>query len=307
MKNKKNYLKDLIKNATNIRKKEGNIYFIKEILSYIYRRIVRLITPAIGYKTWGTPIIYEGIKIGQKEKIFDKYVPSLDRLNVTSKIELGLRLGHIALTQMGDHVVIIGGGNGISATEAGRQIGKKGKLTIYDGMTGEKNHKFGLRHIDKTLKLNKIQCKWNLKHGWVTTKDNTVRTYRRNYRVPIIHPLELPDCDVLEFDCNGAELEILRNMKIKPRALIIELEAPFYKELYGSEAHPRDVLKELFKLGYLIIKQTGHEGKPINYKNLLELIDKEYETGEKQQLNSGAKDSPVILAIRKDYFKKKKK
>jgi hypothetical protein len=125
--------------------------------------------------------------------------------------------------------------------------------------------------------------------------------------VPLIHPKDLPECDVMEFDCNSAELTIIRDMKIRPRALIIELEAPFYKELFEGKEHPRNLLKELDKKGYVVVKQMGHEGQPISHEELLWLIDKEFETGKKQKLKNGAKDSPVILAVREDYCKLLKK
>jgi hypothetical protein len=32
----------------------------------------------------------------------------------------------------------------------------------------------------------------------------------------------LPDCDVLVLDCEGTEIEILEEMEIKPRAVIVE-------------------------------------------------------------------------------------
>lgn len=123
------------------------------------------------------------------------------------------------------------------------------------------------------------------------------------YNVPLIHPGDLSECDILEFDCNGMELSILKNLEVRPRAMIIEVEAPFYKELYGGEEHPREVFDELDRLGYMIIQQFGHEGKTMSFEQLLDLIDREYETGEKQQVNDGAKDSPIVIALRDDYVR----
>jgi len=39
----------------------------------------------------------------------------------------------------------------------------------------------------------------------------------------------------------------------------------------------------------------------MSFEQLLDLIDREYETGEKQQVNGGAKDSPIVIALRDDY------
>jgi hypothetical protein len=108
-----NYVSRLLDTIKKVKKEYGRKGLTKEVLSYVYRRGIRPITPTIGYKKHGKSIIFDGIKIGQKEKLFDRYVPYLDRSVVNSDVEMGLRLGHIALTRMGDHVVIIGGGNGL--------------------------------------------------------------------------------------------------------------------------------------------------------------------------------------------------
>jgi hypothetical protein len=201
-------------------------------------------------------------------------------------------------------VVIIGGGNGISATTAANQVGIDGTVSIYDGMTGEEHPRFGISHIQKSLELNGVDSRCETHHGLVGTKDDTVEMYSEHmaYDVPLIHPEELPECDILEFDCNGMELTILKHLQIRPRGMIIEVEAPFYKELYDGNKNPRDVFDELDRLGYTIIQQFGHEGKSLSFEQLLDLIDTEYETGEKHQVSNGAKDSPIIIALRNDYF-----
>ena len=38
---------------------------------------------------------------------------------------------------------------------------------------------------------------------------------------------DFPDCDVLVMDCEGAELPILQNIKIKPRLIIVETHPMF--------------------------------------------------------------------------------
>jgi hypothetical protein len=44
---------------------------------------------------------------------------------------------------------------------------------------------------------------------------------------PIVKAEELPQCDVLEMDCEGAELDILRNMKVRPRVVLVETHGVF--------------------------------------------------------------------------------
>jgi Methyltransferase FkbM domain len=38
----------------------------------------------------------------------------------------------------------------------------------------------------------------------------------------VIDPADLPRCDVLELDCEGAEITILENMRIAPRSVLVE-------------------------------------------------------------------------------------
>ena len=304
-----------IKIATRILKTKGYRALLIELIAYFYRHYIRKFTPTIGNAEYAMAITHDAIIVEEGErgpfdrdkKLFDKFFPSF--YSVNPKRELGLRLAHIALTRMGDHVVIIGGGEGLSAITAAQQVGKNGSLTIYDGLIGEENV-FGTTKIERNLELNGISHIWKIHQGFVTTRKSDIINKKINFnkvannpQPPIIHPTELPECDVLETDCNGAELLILQNMNIRPRALIIELEAPFYKEFFNNGEHPRDVLSLINDIGYTIVKQTGHEGIPINYDELLQLIDIQYETGKKQKLENGAKDSPIVYAVRNDYSK----
>jgi hypothetical protein len=288
-----------LQTANRVRKEEGYVTLVK----LIYVSFIRSLLPTVGYLRKAKPLNHDGVKIDQEEKLFDKYLdlPRVDDGDTTK--ELGLRIGHLALTQRDDHVVIIGGGNGISATTAARQVGPGGKVTIFDGMTGENDPRFGIAHVERGLELNGVEDRCVTRHGLVGSKGDTVEMYatHMDYEVPTIHPSELPECDVLEFDCNGMELDILRQLEIRPRAMIVELEAPFYKELFDGEAHPREVLEVLDGMGYTIVQQFGHEGTTLSPEQLLSLIDEEYESGEKHQLDSGAMDSPVLLALRTDW------
>lgn len=295
-----NLMKEKLSSANRIRKELG----YKQLFIKSYAALVRPYLPTIGFKQRAKPLQYEGVTVDVAEKFLDSIVPLNHPYNSNSNIELGLRLGHTAITQSGDRVIIIGGGNGISATTAANQVGPEGKVTVYDGMTGENHHRFGISHIEKGLELNGVLDRCETRHGLIGTKESTVEMYNEHmsYDVPVIHPSELPDCDILEFDCNGMELTILRNLSIRPRGMIIEIEAPFYKELYNRDVHPKEVLTEIERLGYTIIQRFGHEGKSLSHEQLSALIDFEYQTGEKQQLENGAKDSPIVLALRNDYF-----
>jgi hypothetical protein len=41
-----------------------------------------------------------------------------------------------------------------------------------------------------------------------------------------LDPSAVPECDVLEMDCEGAEVEILQGMECRPRTIVVETHAP---------------------------------------------------------------------------------
>ena len=61
----------------------------------------------------------------------------------------------------------------------------------------------------------------------------------------VVAPKDLPECDILEMDCKGAERIILAGMTIRPRAIAVETH-----RVYRS---PTEVVHEaLEKLGYAV-------------------------------------------------------
>ena len=61
----------------------------------------------------------------------------------------------------------------------------------------------------------------------------------------VLPPSQLPPCNVLELDCEGAEVEILRELTIQPRVILVETHG-----LYGA---PTDLVASLLeKRGYIV-------------------------------------------------------
>ena len=58
-------------------------------------------------------------------------------------------------------------------------------------------------------------------------------------------PSQLPPCNVLQLDCEGAEAEILRGLIIRPRAILVET--------HGVFGAPTDLVASLLeKRGYVV-------------------------------------------------------
>jgi hypothetical protein len=149
----------------------------------------------------------------------------------------------------GDIVTIIGGGRGITSVVAARMAGPNGKLHIYE--PDEKR----IPIIRETLELNDIETDYeiyNIAIGPVYCHGREVRKGNEKSDVVSLPPTNLPKSDVLEMDCEGAELAILNNLSIRPRSIIVE--AHFHKQFcpYSSI----DTLQTaMTNLGYSI---SGH-------------------------------------------------
>ena len=144
----------------------------------------------------------------------------------------------------GDKVVIVGGGWGVSAVVAAKQVGERGEVVVYEGSREY------VEYIKKTIDINDVSQIVSVQpkvvaHA-VTLRGNEGQTGQ-------IHPEKLPGCDVLEMDCEGAELEILRQLEMSPRLIIVETH-----EVYDSPEP--EIRTELTRLGYEVIKR-GVEDK----------------------------------------------
>jgi len=140
----------------------------------------------------------------------------------------------------GDRVAVIGGGVGVTAVIASLQAGPTGNVQCFEGS------KQGVRQVQKTASRNRVS-NLNVQHAVVAKSEGVWGT---GMDVGEVLPASnLPRCDVLELDCEGAELQILTEMIIRPRIIIVETHG-----VYGA---PTDVIARLLeKRGY----KVSHRG-----------------------------------------------
>lgn len=120
----------------------------------------------------------------------------------------------------GDDVVVVGGGRGITTVVAARMTHFEGTVTAY-----EANSEL-LETLRRTLEVNRVASLVTLEHvavGPVSERSADVFGPADGDR---LDPADLPACDVLELDCEGAELPILREMVIRPRTIVVETHDP---------------------------------------------------------------------------------
>ncbi|HET7325081.1 MAG TPA: FkbM family methyltransferase [Halococcus sp.] len=144
--------------------------------------------------------------------------------------EFALIRGVKKVVRPGDTVVVVGGGFGVSSVTAARNAGPTGRVIIYEGNPKR------VAICRRTVAANDVDDRCEVIHAVVATPDTVEGTVTD---VGVLPPNDIPDCDVLELDCEGAEKQILTELKQKPRALVVE-----YHEFRGVSENDIRVLME---------------------------------------------------------------
>ena len=199
-------------------------------VAYSYREGLRPWLPAT------RRVVYSGIPTAVEVKVGDGWVPHAwvpPDVHDIPDYEAAL-LGEIDRhVRPGDRVVVVGGGVGVTATAAARRTGGQGHVHVFEGGAG------GVRAVRRTAQLNGVADWVAVEHAVV---GRAVQVYGRR-QAEVVTPAALPDCDVLELDCEGAEVVILQEMTVRPRAVIVETHG-----LYGA---PTDAVADLLdQIGY---------------------------------------------------------
>jgi antitoxin (DNA-binding transcriptional repressor) of toxin-antitoxin stability system len=150
----------------------------------------------------------------------------------------------------GDDVVVVGGGKGITTVVAARMTHFEGSVATF-----EANAEM-LTTLRRTVRVNRVADLVTLEHAAV----GPVRDGSRDQWGPPdgdrLAPRAIPECDVLELDCEGAEREILQGLEARPRIIVVETHEPI-------GVPPEEVEQELAKLGYDVVNRqsAGLEGE----------------------------------------------
>ncbi len=197
--------------------------------------------------------------------------------------EKGIADAHHQLTRPGDRVVIIGGGDGVTAVTAAKLVGRSGSVQVYEG---------GDRAAGRLSALCLRECLDGICTIHHAVVGPHIDVYGGDFaNADSVAPDEIPDCDVMELDCEGSEVEILRSMTIRPRAIIVEIH-PF---LFAED--PAWVTDRLLELGYRIVYRSGHDGIEIDDADLQKLLSRSKKCGV-IYLKNGARSPVVVAAVR---------
>lgn len=219
--------------ATKIWHSEGSLSLVRKSIQWGYNTYLRPLFPRC-------IVLYNDIPV-RASRIGDSIVPWQER--DIPGYEDALIRGIRQYVKKGDTVVIVGGGWGISTVAAAHQTGERSNVVTYEG--GEES----VEKVTDTVQLNSVNDQVSIRH---TVVGDAVSLRGDGTDAKVVLPVNLPECDVLVLDCEGAETEILEKMEIRPNAIIVETHG-----MYG--APEADVQNKLTSIGYDIVESMVAE------------------------------------------------
>lgn len=225
--------------------RRGYSIFVVSKIRKLYNKHIRTSLPASDeYPT------YNGVTIGadkHKHHIFDDIVPiDVPSTSDRPQYEEPLVDAVQSCVQPGDDVVIIGGGYGVTTVAAAKKTRDTGTVTVYEAI----NERVDI--IKSTVQIQDVDGRCNIIHGIVGPAINPgggLPDGGTTNSADHLSPRDIPPCDVLELDCEGAELEILRGLAIRPHSIVVETHG-------HRGAAECDVRAELQELGYSIVQRS---------------------------------------------------
>ena len=193
-----------------IRRNHGLGAVIARAAFAIYRRSARRLLPDVGH------VLYGKLPVGRSRKVGDRFFASKllpPDLRDNPDYERGLMNGLRKVVRPGDRVVVIGGGEGITTSLAAILAGPSGSVVCFEG------DKAGIDAVMRTAEANGVANRVSCTFAVV---GENLGVFGTDIAERILHPSELPLCDVLEMDCEGSEVGILQDMVIRPRDIVVE-------------------------------------------------------------------------------------
>jgi hypothetical protein len=178
------------------------------------------------------------------------------------KYELGILLSHDNIYREEDVILAVGLGNGVSLIH---NCKKNRNTNSFIGIDGS------LEQIEiskANAKLNGVESsKFTLIEGYVGDPYNIYG--KKNEQSTKKIDINEFKFDVLELDCEGSEIEILSNLIVRPRHIIVEMH-PMYRDIDID-----DFLQSMNNKGYKIANIYTTYGDIICLENINKYFEKE--------------------------------
>lgn len=191
--------------AIRIFREEGLLNLIRKGCQVVWNTYISEVFPR-------QTVYYNGIKI-KKNRNFNSIISWSQTEEGRTSYESGTITAIDEWVKQGDEVIIIGGGWGVTATKAAKKVGSGGNVSVFEGATTE------VSKVIQTAKLNGVYQTVTVNHAIVGPK---ISLRGDEGDAGYLSPSRLSDCDILELDCEGSEIEILENINIHPRVIIVE-------------------------------------------------------------------------------------
>ena len=225
-------------------KSEGVKHKIARMPGAAYARLLRPLLPRTG------PVRYAGLPCCYDRRLFDGIVPAEWvpwQYHDIQGWEARLIEGLTTHVKAGDHVCIVGGGVGTTAVVAAMRASATGRIVCYEGSST------GVSKVRRTVGRNGLSDRVLVVNAVVGKE---ISVWGSSKGATQLNPADLPECDVLELDCEGSEISILPRLAIRPRTIIVETHG-----YLGAPTH--DVVAILSQLGY----QTEVIGEAIPHRS----------------------------------------
>ncbi len=212
--------------------------------AFAYRSTLRRLMPYVGH------LNYSEVLIARKRRLFDRSLPFIYSLTCDIGDYEGTLIEQLRRhVRLGDRVVVVGGGYGVTVVHAARLAGPKGTVTCFEGAAAYANN------VREAARINQVGARVTVHHAIVA---EAISVYESAHSNTTVAPEELPDCDVLELDCEGAELQVVRKMAIRPRVMLIETHG-----VHGAST--ADVRLAMEGLGYSVRDAGVAEPRQADY------------------------------------------
>lgn len=247
-----------LERAREIQQMDGTATLLRRTLKFltapVSRRYNRYVWPYIpttadygtynDVRVYGTnPVKLDSTTTDIRHRYLDRlvpwdtpsYIPEFKRPNVTAVNEC---------CRYGDTIVVVGGGYGITAVHAAKQVGRAGEVLVYEGDTEM------VENLRLTFERNGVSEICQVIPA-VVGEPYRIEQYPTEN---VISSADLPQSDVLEMDCEGAELDILQRLAHRPKTIIVELHHEKTFSPYSSAQTIRTILEDR---GYRVEHRDG--------------------------------------------------
>jgi hypothetical protein len=214
---------------------DGFLSLFTAIPAYVYSHYIRsyVLTDTIN-------ITYNGVESPYRVSVLDRIIPKYTRPSDHPGYESAEIDAIRTYCREGDKVVIIGAGRGITPTIAANSVGEEGEILAYEASADR------ISQALRTIQHNNVSDQISIHHRIIGKAEDVAGKIGS---ASTLSPDELPNCDYLEIDCEGAEELILEGMSISPR--IISVETHETKGVSHSK-----VIELLENRGYEIVNVT---------------------------------------------------